>query len=58
MKQVILVTLSGYTDYNISLIEQIKKTSDNKKVQENTKKETKSSSLFSKIKTLPTKNLK
>ena len=28
MKQVILVTLSGYTDYNISLIEQIKKTSD------------------------------
>ena len=28
MKQVILVTLSGYTEYNISLIEQIKKTSD------------------------------
>ena len=28
MKQVILITLSGYTDYNISLIEQIKKTSD------------------------------
>ena len=36
----------------------IKKTSDNKKIQENTKKETKSSSLFSKIKTLATKNLK
>ena len=28
MKQVILITLSGYTDYNVSLIEQIKKTSD------------------------------
>ena len=28
MKQVILITLSGYTDYNVSLIEKIKKTSD------------------------------